>query len=151
MIGKGSVKEDEGRCCWQKPIEELLGKDLISLRIVRTLDQTELQKTAVGRLRPVLHFIIKHQTQSVMCAQKMSWVMGEWGQPKSQLTGCFDFQVTVGTCLSYHSVAMKRHHDQVNLQKKAFNWELAYSFRSFHYHHDRELAIGRQVWCWSSS
>ena len=32
-------------------------------------------------------------------------------------------------CLSYWSIAVKRNHDQDNLQKKAFNWGLAYIFR----------------------
>jgi hypothetical protein len=32
-------------------------------------------------------------------------------------------------CLGYCSVAVKRHRDQGDLQKKAFKWGLAYSFR----------------------
>ena len=27
-------------------------------------------------------------------------------------------------CLSYFPTAMKRHHDQVDFRKKAFNWDL---------------------------
>lgn len=38
---------------------------------------------------------------------------------------CFVFEVG---CLSYCSVALKRHHAKGNLLIKIFNWGLAYSF-----------------------
>ena len=42
-------------------------------------------------------------------------------------------------CPNYCSIAMKRDCDQGNLQKKAFNWRLVYSFRGLaHNHHSRE-------------
>lgn len=42
-------------------------------------------------------------------------------------------------CLSYCSIAMKRHCEHGNLGKMPCNWGLAGSFRdSFHYHHGRE-------------
>jgi hypothetical protein len=40
-------------------------------------------------------------------------------------------------------MAVKRYHDQGNLQRKAFNWGLAYSLRNLvyhHHHHGREWA-----------
>ena len=46
--------------------------------------------------------------------------------------------------LSYCSIAVKRHHDQGNLWKKAFHWELGYSFRELvPDHHGWSLAAGR--------
>ena len=33
--------------------------------------------------------------------------------------------VYISICLSYYLIAVKRHQDQGNLQKKAFNWKLA--------------------------
>lgn len=44
-----------------------------------------------------------------------------------------------GLCLSYSSIAIAKHHDQDNLENKAFNWGLAYIFRGLvHDHHGRE-------------
>ena len=46
--------------------------------------------------------------------------------------------VKVG-CLSYCSFAVKRHHDEGSLYKKALNWGLSCSFsRLMHGHHDRK-------------
>ena len=39
-----------------------------------------------------------------------------------------EFEV-IPWCLSYCSLAVKRHHEQGALQKAAFSWVLAYGFR----------------------
>jgi hypothetical protein len=39
---------------------------------------------------------------------------------------------------SYCSVVVMRHHDQGNLEKKAFTWGLVHSFRGLVYYHGRE-------------
>jgi hypothetical protein len=39
------------------------------------------------------------------------------------------FKKLFGSAIVIFSIALKRHHNQGNLEKKVFNWGLAYSYR----------------------
>lgn len=51
-----------------------------------------------------------------------------WGQ---------EIKIQILTCLSYFSIAVKRHQDQGNLQNKTFNWGIM-CFMWVHNHHSTE-------------
>ena len=59
----------------------------------------------------------------------------------------------IETWILFHCfIAVKRHHDQGNLQKEAFNWGLTYSLRGWSTSLWWEAWVpttGWKAWCWS--
>lgn len=122
-------------------MEELHEKDVTSIRIVRILDQTKLQDIAAGKLRLFSQFTVKHQTQYVSCVLKMPWVMRAGANQKLACWLSW-FLVYTGTCLSYCSIAEKRHHDQGHSENSSFNRGFVYCFRSLvHQHPSRGCGV----------